>query len=880
MRNLKIKLKISTITLILLLTFAAIFVALPIIKAQDKPSEVPTYIYVSVSPNPIGVAQVVYVNAFLSKPAPTTGLGGSGDRYENITVEMIDPEGGKTVFGPYLADAVGGIWLSYTPDKVGEYTFQAFYPGQYLEEVVPGLFGPPDPSWIGSYMQPSVSEVVTLVVQADPVTPIYETPSLPDEYWSRPIYSTNWGWGQLGGSWFGLAAPAFATTGNYDATGNFQPYSEAPNTAHIMWTKPTHFGGQPGLPISSDQMSQYMSTTIATNFFEPVILNGILYYTHVTGPTAVETSWEAVDLRTGETLWSREPGITGNEVVRMGQILRFHAIQEYGSWAFLYGAETAAFFGGGNFYNIYDPMSGEFIANITSIQNVPYMMDFEEEQQGTILAHYTSGGNLFLWNSTKLMMSASFDQITIRPMGTYDWASGVEWSVPLPTELNGIPISLMISARTPEVILLRQQPSPGMFVELSYGYQIAAGYDPKTGYLIWGPINQTIPYLQDVALVAAGEGVYVLHNKDTNEAYGYSLGTGNFLWGPVKLVGTGWSHLARSADIAYGMVYIWDLGGYCTAIDLQTGEIQWTFTRGSAGYDTPFGVYPLWYNDAIADGKIYLSEGTMYTPPLHPARTVCINATSGELIWSILSYSGRVPPAIADGYMVIWNSFDNQIYTFGKGPSKTTVSAGPKVTTWGSSVVIEGTVTDESPGTKDYDRKARFPNGVPAIADEYMSEWMEYVYMQQVCPEFFTGVEVVLETLDPNNNFYEIGRVTTDAYGMFKLLWEPPVPGEYTIIATFEGSDSYWHSYAETAIGVTEAPSPAVPIEPEPTEPEPTEPEPTESEPPSPAQAIEPEPTEPAEAPLFSTTDLAIIAAVAVAVVIGIAAYWALRKRK
>ena len=58
------------------------------------------------------------------------------------------------------------------------------------------------------------------------------------------------------------------------------------------------------------------------------------------------------------------------------------------------------------------------------------------------------------------------------------------------------------------------------------------------------------------------------------------------------------------------------------------------------------------------------------------------------------------------------------------------------------------------------------------------------------------------------------------------------------------------------------------PTEPEPTEPEPTEPEPTELEPTEP-EPTELEPTEPTEAPLI-TTDLAIIAAVAVALIIAI----------
>jgi len=55
---------------------------------------------------------------------------------------------------------------------------------------------------------------------------------------------------------------------------------------------------------------------------------------------------------------------------------------------------------------------------------------------------------------------------------------------------------------------------------------------------------------------------------------------------------------------------------------------------------------------------------------------------------------------------------------------------------------------------------------------------------------------------------------------MFKKMWTPEVPGEYTVIATFMGDDSYGSSYAETAVGVVEAPEPP----PEPVTPA-TEPE-------------------------------------------------------
>ena len=39
-------------------------------------------------------------------------------------------------------------------------------------------------------------------------------------------------------------------------------------------------------------------------------------------------------------------------------------------------------------------------------------------------------------------------------------------------------------------------------------------------------------------------------------------------------------------------------------------------------------------------------------------------------------------------------------------------------------------------------------------------------------------------------------------------MWEPPVPGDYQIFATFAGSVAYGPSYATTYMGVAEAPEP------------------------------------------------------------------------
>ena len=371
---------------------------------------------------------------------------------------------------------------------------------------------------------------------------------------------------------------------------------------------------------------------------------------------------------------------------------------------------------------------------------------------------------------------------------------------------------------------------------------------------------------------------------------GLLLTTGQQLWGPTDPEPQ-MNFYSMDEKIYDGKLLGYGYGGKLVAYDIMTGEVLWEYTAAQVGYESPYGNYPMGIS-CIADGKIYIHSGEHSpTQPLWRGPVLrCIDADTGEELWKIASYGGDMPmgnagsrAVIADGCLLHLNHYDNRIYCFGKGPSATTVTAAPAIIAWGDNVLIQGTVTDQSPGTEQLEQAKRFPNGVPAIADEYMDDWMEYVYMQQACPQNVEGVEVVLETLDPNNNFYEIGRVTSDAAGMFKLMWEPPVPGEYTIIATFEGSDSYFMSFAETAMGVVEAPSPAVPMEPEPmpAAPEPAEPEPAAPEP-TQLGSTELIPTQAESTGAFAlgATELSIIAAVAIALVMGIAAYWTLRKRE
>jgi hypothetical protein len=331
-------------------------------------------------------------------------------------------------------------------------------------------------------------------------------------------------------------------------------------------------------------------------------------------------------------------------------------------------------------------------------------------------------------------------------------------------------------------------------------------------------------------------------------------------------------------ESAYGFYFTMDYCGV-RAIDWDTGQTVWTYKAPAAPFETPYfwddTPTHAWHSGGlVADGRLF-SFNTEHTPTQPITRgwkLHCINATTGEGIWNITLGQG-VPGsrsfqgAIADGYLAHTNEYDGYMYVFGKGKSETTVTASPKTVAKGSTVLIEGTVLDQSPAQPD----------TPCVSEESMTTQMEYLHMQHPIDgiwhnETITGVPVTLTAIDEDGNYVDIGTTTTNGYyGTFAHAWTPSEEGIYKIIASFEGDDSYGSSGASTYVTVGPAAAAAVPIEPEPTEPEPTEPEPTEPEP--------TEPADPAEAP-FITTEIAIILAVAVAAVIGIASYWALRKRK
>ncbi len=811
----------KTIALILMLTISMFIIYLPAVNAQD----VDTYPYIAIFPNPIGVNQIAVVNMWIQPLQPA-----EYDIYHGFMVTVAKPDGTTDDIGPFNSDPTGATWFEFIPDMVGTYTLQFSYPGETFTSS-------------GEYYKPATSPITELVVQQEPLPP-YPTEPLPTGYWDRPISGENREWASISGNWLTdgyNSTLAFV----YNSGGGFNPYSKAPRSSHIVWTKELLLGGLVGGEYGST--SYYTGHDYEAHVSPPIIINGRLYYRIYLNDfrTGIRPGVVCVDLRTGEELW------LNTEInVDVGQLYDYRSGNQMGVTPWLWDIGENALFGGLHFphtYQMYDAFTGDLILSFENAMQggIPVF-----GKDGTLYTYFIDGTNnwLAMWNSTQAfeangMISYAASGVgALRPSqpwwfspnlkGTYDWNTGLAWNVTIPDvpdypDLNfGGSLGQNIVSVMGDVLLVTVESYSHSYLEI--------GYDMNTGQRLW--IHDTAQWTWSRAF---GQEVYADFYSPTRTWIGHDVNTGTKLWESDAQEYPWGLYNGGNTLFAEDKLIVPSYDGYVHAYDINSGQQVWKYYSEDTA-ETPYGTYPFYYGPMVADGVVFAGTGehSPTQPLLRGLRLHAINADNGEGIWNIAGLFS--PAAIADGYLVTYNGYDNKLYTFGKGPSATTVSAPQTSITKGSSVMITGTVTDQSPGQK----------GTPAMSDESMSAWMEYLHMQKQIPGDAKGVTVKLTAIDPNGNYQDIGEVTSDMSGNFGKSWKPPVEGDYMIMATFEGTESYGSSFDITYLVVDPAPSPAVPIEPE-----------------TPA------------APLI-TTEIAIVAVVAVAVVICIAAYWTLRKRK
>jgi outer membrane protein assembly factor BamB len=796
-----------------MLIIAIPFVPTPIANAHSPPWAIPTFAYLSVGPNPIGVGQQAGVFMWLTNLMPSAAI--TNDiRFHNYNLTITKPEGStETHIFDYISDSTSSQFYQYTPSVEGNYTFVFSYPGEKY---------PSTGTYQNDTMLPSTSNIVHLTVQQEAVAQPPSSYPLPTEYWTRPIEGENTDWWTISSNWLGSYTPQITQS-------RFQYDGGAPSSAHVMWTKPLQDGGVVGGSNNAVPGNMYyQGLDYNYRFNNPIIMYGRLYYELPFGNNAGGGGIMCVDLRTGEQVWYSD----NMPAPAFGYL---YAYQMYNQ----YGVVPPGYLFTNNFAQAFDPVSGKPMFNVT---NVPTGTG-AYGPSGEILRYTinTAGHWVTQWNSSKVFQTQVSGSLNASTASCYDWNITVPWI------MSGATI---VQVNANDVLYGRNGTLPTVGASAPFTLWAMSLKPENKGTLLWmtninaPPGNQTL-FLGPVDFT---NRVFTIAYKETMVWYGYNLDTGAQLWGPTAPENP-WSYYdyQQSATgfpkIAYDKLYICGYDGICYAYDVNNGSLLWTygnggagnstyagFTMGGGGYD---GHFPIFIN-AIAGGKLYMhtSEHSPNTPLYKDMVVRCVDAYNGTELWTLLGSQGSqgsVPSgygggvmgsALADGFYVYYNTYDSQIYSIGKGPSAMTVEAPATATTIGTSIIIRGSVTDICSGTQQPEQAARFPNGVPAVSDDSMKTWMEYVYMQKPRPTNTTGVPVTISIVDANGNYREIGTTTTND-GFFSLNWKPDIEGQYTVYANFAGSESYWPSHALTSFAVDPAqatPTPQAQISLPPTE--------------------------------------------------------------
>jgi len=791
------KTKLSTIALILTLTISAILVILPATVAQEEPIRVNSWPYCNAMPNPQQVNHPTLIHVGSEWPLPTLEYA-----WEGLTVELTKPDGTVEILGPYATDGTGGTGATFTPTQIGTYTLRTHFPEQVNPDVSTGFFQATAPP--GAILEEGWSPPVTLIVQEDPIT-IFPEQSLPDEYWTRPIDDQLWSWSSIAGNWLGDQVSMDASPPAQTLYADYNDY--APETGHILWTKPITMGGLAGGQMGNQGFDQ--GDAYEPKWTGAVIIGGKVFYNQfeTTGGTSLEQRVVAVDLHTGEELWNKILASPDGTVVTLsfGQVFYFEGYNQHGVFDFLWGTSRST-------WHAFDPISGRWVYSMEGVPSGTRV--YGPNGEIFIYTVNTRNGYMTMWNSSRVVVPAAIiSSGSYNPQGhiydAEDVASAIEWNVTIPT---GLPGSV---DKVREGIILGTD-----FDKYSLSYDTLAMWaisiEPgHEGTLLYNktwstPINVGHYDVQDAG---AEDDVFCVSVKESRQHYGFRLSTGEELWGPTEPpqhYTDIWGYASSNSwdNIYDGKYFSGNYGGQVICRNVTTGETLWihnvTDYYAENLHNNRWRFRPAFF----ADGKLYIenTEHNPFDPQHRGAPFACIDLETGEEIFRI-PYRGSEwssTPIIGDSIIAMYNEYDQRIYAIGKGPSSTTVEAPLTGVPQGTSVTIRGTVMDVSPGTEDAILKFRFPNGVPAMADEHMTDWMLYVYNQFDCPTDVEGVEVFVKIQDPNGDYFS-ETVITDRNGLFSMMWSPTIVGEYHVTVLFEGSESYYASQATTSFVVDQA---------------------------------------------------------------------------
>jgi hypothetical protein len=847
MKNSKIE-QTVVLSLLVLMTISGLTLGVSSTFAQENAKSA-SYIFVTATPNPIGQGQNIGVVVFMSAVTPDA-VEHTGSRWQGVTVDVTKPDGSTETKGPFTLDAVASTFFMQPADMLGTYSFKAKFPGQ----TIPPFFNPLGlSSDVPIDYGPDESPVVTVTVTTTPALAPYDIP-LPTGYWTRPISGMNHNWWQISSNWL---MPAWGYMARqFDQGSAYAPYSQAPDSAHVLWTTPITFGGLPGGEFGGTSFHNGMSYE---QFFKPpVIISGRIYYNTIVAnePTAAglgtnsyttttyedQSSITCLDLATGKTIMT-----IPQASLSFGQIYNYISPNQGGTFAYLWDTN-----GPEGTWKMYDAWTGQYLL---SLKNVPaagqVLLNSAWGGPGEIIIYSLNSttGELSMWNSTRVLLpltpvslnpaseginalvgqnpftwrpeaflgqtldSTGVTEMTIPgffPLITKFDTNGIQWT----KKLDNFPAGGAIQQVAFDTIWVMAGTGNAGQVFTAPLYETWASYSMTDGSQKSGPANinlvEGLPpnassYFGGISgqPFISKEGILPIYVKETLQFYAFDLKTGSLAWGPTEALTNAWGIFNWQSDfIADNVFYNWGFDGMVHAWDAATGTKLFDFDAGSAGSLNPYGVNALYQGILVADGKLYAQTGDHGNgaQPLYQGEWLyCMEAKTGKSLWTMSGWFTQ--PALADGIMLSQNLYDNQIWAFGKGPSSVTVTAPNVGVPAGEKILIQGTVTDQSPGKTCFGVPTA---GTPAVSDASMSDWMAYLYGGQPKPSA-TGVPVKVSATASDGSTTDIGTVISDANGQFKIEWTPGSSGLFTVNAEFLGTNSYYISEAHTGLSIGSA---------------------------------------------------------------------------
>lgn len=483
-----------TIAILFVLSIAASTSIVPTTKAHSPPWKIADHAYIALAPNPIGVGQTLNILIWTAQPLANSAIT-NNIRKDNYVLTITAPDGTNTTQTFAIVDNTGGEqFTTYVPTQEGNYTATFVFQGMtyptlsQVTSTVP-LSAAAITSinaYAGDVFLPD-QESAAFTVQQDPLQTINYP--LPAEYWTRPIEGQNTNWYTIASNWLGPQSYQFGSAAQTGTGFNvFQPDGSAPNSGHILWTKPMEFGGVVGGSNTAvPGASYYSGSSYQPRFYNSIIMNGILYYKMPFGGGGTTTTvngvvyggaYVAVDLRTGQTIWSQSnPAFnpTWGQLYNQVDPNQSGDIPSGYLWQAFTQTIAATIAPGVTMSNVtwiaYDGFTGNWMFNIT---NVPqswnqYGPGGTLLQEQTVMPAYgpsgellryvfdystaTQSGWLALWNSSAVINNLAAPSGPYRPEGrsidgsvatsssSAFYYNPYSWNVTINGNLNGLVIN-------------------------------------------------------------------------------------------------------------------------------------------------------------------------------------------------------------------------------------------------------------------------------------------------------------------------------------------------------------------------------------------------------------------------------------------------------